>query len=184
MQRARDELFARAGFAADQHRRIGIGGKPDGLLHPAHRFAGADQSAVANPAAVAPLTPAWRQPLDQLTQRIPADRLEQMIEGAEPHRFDRVLRACIGGQHDHRRRVAAGADAAQGLDAVDPGHAEVEQHGIGVGRQHADRFAAGGRRHGAMTEIRHRLRETVAQRGVVIDDQDGCHGREISKLLP
>ena len=64
-------------------------------------------------------------------QVIAADRLGQMVEGAEPHRLDGVLGAGESRQHRDGRCMSARPDPAQNLDAVHAArHPEIEQHGI------------------------------------------------------
>ena len=45
VERLRDQLLAGAALAADEHREVGVGDPVDGLEHPAHRRAGADDAA-------------------------------------------------------------------------------------------------------------------------------------------
>jgi hypothetical protein len=118
-------------------------------------------------------------------QILTADRLGQMIKGAQPHRLDRVCRGRVRGQHGHRWRLGPCRDAAQYFEPVHPRHAQIEKHRIcRLPIEHLQGLAAGRRRSRVMAEIAHHLGERLAHRLVVVDDQDGCHGGTISKVVP
>src|SRR5438105_6851299 len=88
------------------------------------------------------------------------------------------------GENGDRRRAQMGANTPQHLQAVHPRHAEIEQYGIdGFAAEHGERGFTGGRRARIIAEIAHRLDQYVAHCGVIVDDQDGCHGTMISKVV-
>ncbi len=108
-----------------------------------------------------------------------------MVERAESHRLDRVGRAGEGRQDHDRRCVAPRPDPAKHIDSIHaPGHAQVEEHGVDVRAERGKALTAGGGEAGRVPKIGQRLGESVAQRRIVVDDQDGCHGTSISKTAP
>jgi hypothetical protein len=129
MERARDDFLPRACFAENEHRSVSVGREPDHLVHIAHRCAGADQACGVHLAHRPRRDRALsrQHPRQQCREFLATDRLRQMVEGAEPHRFDRVLGAGERREHDDGRRVHALPHAAQDFDAIHIArHAEIE----------------------------------------------------------
>jgi len=54
------------------------------------------------------------------------ERLGQVVVGTEVQAADAVVHRAVRGQDQHRQRVAARAQAPQHFQAVQPGHADVE----------------------------------------------------------
>jgi hypothetical protein len=74
------------------------------------------------------------------------------------------------------RRVGATANTAQDLHSVEPGHAQIEEHGIGtVPRQPGKRGGTIGNCGRRVAEIRQRLGQSLADSDIVVDDQDARH---------
>src|SRR5438093_2892896 len=109
-----------------------------------------------------------------------------MIESAEPHGFDGVVRAGEGGEHRDRRRVFARPNAPQHFDSIQSArHAQIEQHGIDAASgDKRQRIAAGRGQVRAIAEIGDGFSQPVAYGIIVVDDQDGRHGSSISKTVP
>ena len=66
---------------------------------------------------------------DQLVER---ERLDQIIVGAGVQRLDAVGYLVARRQHQHARAAAAGGQAAQHADAVQPRQHQVEHHQLVV----------------------------------------------------
>ncbi len=144
VQGACDQFLAGAGLAEDENRGETIGRKADRLLHAPHAFARSDQRVHAAFAYARRRVRAGGQAVQQGLEFVSSDRLGEMIEGTEPHGFDRVLCAGKGRQDHDRRRVVVGADSPENLDAINPsGHPKVEQHGIDLVRERSQSFAPG-----------------------------------------
>ena len=78
---------------------------------------------------------AAQQRLDPAHQLAQAERLGQVVVGAELEADDLVDLVVARRQDQDRHLGAGGADAAQHLEAVDAGQADVEDHevrGLGV----------------------------------------------------
>ena len=138
VQGACHQFLAGAGLAKDENRGVAVGSKPDRLLHAPHRRRSIRSacSALLSGALLTDLRARW-QPLQQGFQFVASDRLGEVIEGAEPHGFDRILRARKRRQH-HNGRRASRCDRIRrsSLDPVQSaGHPEVQQHGVHVARK-------------------------------------------------
>jgi hypothetical protein len=186
MNGAGDELLPRAGLARDQHGRVAVGEHADRLLHGAHGLARPDQPVLVRLGArLARLAPDRKHSSEGARHILAADRFRQMIEGAEPHRLDRVRRGRMGGQYRDWRGIRSRADAPQDLEAVHAGHAKVEQDGVdGVRSQKVYGLRTASGKLGVITEVARGFAERLAHRRVVVDDQDGRHGITISKVVP
>ena len=88
---------------------------PDRLLHLAHRGTRADEGVllVRSGRRDRGVRAGAQHPGEQVGQRLAADRLGQVVEGAEPHRVDRVRRGRVRGQDRDRRRRGRRAQPAQ-----------------------------------------------------------------------
>src|SRR3954469_23504331 len=108
-----------------------------------------------------------------------------MVEGTEPHCFDRVVRAGKSSQHRNRRRMGTAADSAQDLDAIDAGHAQIKQDRIHMMRaEMIQRFMAGRRHLRLVAQVANRLGEPIPHSSIIVDNQDDCHGNSISNVAP
>ena len=180
VQRARHQLLAGAGLAFDEHRRLAGGGQADALVHFAHGFADADEFAVLRRLGVrrgrgqgsAGFGARAQGAVEHLHHGGAADRLGQVVEGAQAHRLDGAGAAGIGRQHQHGRqpRRACG-QRGQRLQAVHAGHALVQEDGaVAVAFDPAQRlFAAAGGMH-FVAQALQGLDQGFAEGGVVIDD--------------
>ena len=107
---ARHQLLAGAGLAGDQHGGVAVGDEADHLLHP--RIAGLEPIRVSASASGAAGRAAGgaggaQHPADEVGHLLAPDRLGQVVEGAQPHRLDRVGGAGVGGEDRDRRRATA-----------------------------------------------------------------------------
>ena len=114
-----------------------------------------------------------------------------MIESAETHGLDRVRRSCVSrDDRDRRRPDRRLAHVLQDVEAVDIRQSQVEQDRVGIARgRERERVLAVGGRDGVMAEVAQRLRQTVAQRRLVVDHQNEAHGfvpagRSSVKVVP
>ncbi len=103
-----------------------------------HQIGIAERLALADPVAG---TPQQRpQPSLQLTQR---ERLDQVVVGTDVQALDPVVDRVAGGQHQHGRAVARLAQSPAHLQAVEPGHQDVQDDGVGgSGGQRVERLLA------------------------------------------
>ena len=135
VQRARHHFLAGAGLAAQQHADVGGRDAADGLvdlLHrrvPAHQRAelpdlleaGAERGHLLGEAA------RGEGPLRQQQRLVEIEGLGQVVVGAVLHGGNRRLHRAVGG-HDHDLRVRpAGAHLLEQRQAVDAGHADIEE---------------------------------------------------------
>jgi hypothetical protein len=104
------------------------------------------------------------------------DRLEQVVDGVDLERLDRV--GVVGRGEDHRRRVGHALQVLRDLDAVDARHAHVEQHDIDPvagdvdqGLAPVGRLACHFEGDGAAA-VGEQVLQPAARRRLVVDDQD------------
>ncbi len=70
----------------------------------------------------------------QLLEPRNIEGLEQVIVGAQLHGLDGRLRGAVGGHEDDRKLRIELADPPQGFQAVEPGHANIAEHQVGLHR--------------------------------------------------
>ena len=109
--------------------------------------------------------------------------LEDVVGGAEPHRFDDGRRRLTARQHDHLRRRVGLTDLAQRLDAVHAGHHHVEQHhvGQGPGAQPVEQRAAAVIDVDVVAAGAEQRLQIGAEGLVVVDDRETCRHRVTSR---
>ena len=135
VQVARDQLLARAALAEHEDRARDRGEPRDRLAEP-H-----DRRARAGERRVGPELPAERGDLG--VEPAPLERLLDLAHhahhrlrlvdeprGAEPHRLDAAVVAAGAGVDDHRRVVPLVRESPEHLEAVEPGHLEVEDDAV------------------------------------------------------
>ena len=175
----RDQLFAGAALAGDQHRRRAAGHAIGDLERAGHRR----RRVHDRPLDARRLAP---QRLDLLAHAAPLERLvhghHQMIamkwfaeevERAGLHRRDRHLDVAIRGDHQHRRLRGSLLDAAQHLHAADAGHLQVGDHeGVTLRREACEPGLAIGRAVDRVAGLAEIEEPELAARVVVLDEQD------------
>ena len=101
VDRARHQVLAGARFAGDQHGAVGLGDGFDHAEHGEHRLAAADdvRELVARVQRALEQHVLLLQPVrlevlpDLQPQLVHAERLGEVVDGAEAHRFDRGARS-------------------------------------------------------------------------------------------
>jgi hypothetical protein len=134
VDRARDQVLAGAALAGDQHVRRQRRHAIDGRQHRLQRAAAADQvarwRALERAAQVAVLqheAPVLGEPADLGDQLLVAERLQQVVDGAEPQRRDGGVEVAVRGHQDDHRLRARGHQPLQQFDAGRHRHADVGQ---------------------------------------------------------
>src|ERR1039457_223078 len=187
VNRARDELLARARFAADENR--GVRGR-DLLDEPeevAHGGALADDR--LEPVVLQASLEAdrfLREPerldgaLHAAEQRVGDDGLRQVVECAEVMCLARALARAVRRHEDHSRRERPVRERAETLHDVhsgEPRHLEVRQDDLGPDlRRFREGFAAVGRGRHAIALVLEDHRERLALVLLVVDDEEGSLG--------
>ncbi len=183
---ARHELLAGAALARDQHRGGSRRRALDRLAQAAHGRRASHQRLHAALRDGAPLlagVPTQAPGFDRVAQReqnpVALERFLEEVEGAAAGRFDRGRHVGVAADHQHRHVVAALAQLPQGLEPVHLRHPEVEQHRVRRAVAHDTQgFDARGRLLDAVALELEGHAEAVANRGLVVDDQDrGARGR-------
>jgi hypothetical protein len=105
--------------------------------------------AITGDLPVADRSPSAQDRLDPQHELPRAERLRDVVVGAEFQAPDPVLLAALGGQHQDRNRDG-GTELAGHRFSRDVGQTEIQDHQIRVGlRRHGDGLGAGpGRKHG------------------------------------
>ena len=89
---------------------------------------------------------ATKDRLDARQQLLEAERLGDVVVGAEMQALDPVGRRVASREEDDRRRHAVTAEPLDDLDPVDAGHGDVEDDEVGAGRHDlGERLATVGR---------------------------------------
>ena len=110
------------------------------------------------------------QTRSQLAQR---ERLDEVVVGAGVEALDAIVDRVARGEHEHRGAVAGLAHAPADLEAVEPGHAHVEDHGVGRrGGQPVECRSAICREVHVVAFERKRPLERGPDGRLVVDDQD------------
>ena len=114
------------------------------------------------------------QRLDPAHQLAQAERLRQVVVGAELEADDLVDLVVAGGQDEDRHLGAGGAEAAQDLEAVDPGQADVEDDEVGrLVRRDVEALLAGAGDGDLVAFLLERVLDAARDGVLVFDDEDG-----------
>ena len=106
-----------------------------------------------------------------------AEGLGDVVVGAEFERLHLFFFAFANGDHQNRQAGSKSADAAQGLNAADAGHVDVEQDHVDVaGVQQLQRFFAARRFSDLKAEFNERRAQGSADGRFVVDDKN-ANGR-------
>ena len=118
--------------------------------------------------------------LDPAHQLAQAERLRQVVVGAELE-ADHLVDLVVAGGEDEDRHLGAGRpDAAQDLEAVDAGEPDVEDDQVGrlVGRD-VEALLARARDGDLVAFLLERVLDPARDRVLVFDDEDGgCHAAD------
>ena len=107
---------------------------------------------------------------EQLLER---ERLDQVVVRAGVEPAHAVGHRVARGEHQHRRAVAGGAQAAADLEPVDVRHQHVEHQRVGRrGGDRVERRAAVLGQLGAVAVEPQRAVDRLADRGLVVDHED------------
>ena len=130
---ARDELLARAGLAAQEHRRVRVRHLLHHREHLAHRGRGPHDllepgrllELAAQPRDVAALALVRDRVAEHERELVVADRLREVVERALAHRLHRGLDGRVRGDEHDRERGPERVDPLHERDAVHVRHLEV-----------------------------------------------------------
>jgi hypothetical protein len=110
-------------------------------------------------------------------QLVERERLDEVVVGAGVEPRDAVADLVARGQHEDRRAVAAGAQAAADGEPVDARHADVEHHGVeAAGGQPLQRLGAVRRALDVVALDAEGAAERARERWVVVDDEQPMRG--------
>ena len=134
--RARDQLFAGAAFAGDEHVGLGLGEAVHEVGHSLHGRAGPDHArqlagfhAAAKAAELVAHRAVAHGALHGQPQRIHRHRLGDEVVGPRAHGADGVFHASEAGHHDHHQIRTFGERCAAQIQAAHAFHVDVdEQH--------------------------------------------------------
>ncbi len=152
INRAGDQFLAGAAFAGDERRGVRGGELTDQFENILHRLRppddaqlvvlGFEHGLVAHD--LLHVARGLEGIRDDLLELGDVERLEEIVERPQLHRFDGSLRGAVGGHHDDRHLAVEFAKAAEGFEAVHAAHAHVhdDQVGLHPGEQLQALFAA------------------------------------------
>ena len=181
-----DQLLAGAALAEDEHVALRRRGQADEVEDLLHRRALADDlvEAVAllelllERAVLARQAALFEAFADGEQDLFVLERLGDVVESADAHRFDGALDRGVRRDHDHHLLGIARAQLLQDLHARHAGEHEIEQHEIdrfALGKEQRLLAGAGGDR--AQTLAPEERPEDVLEHLFVVDDEDVGHAR-------
>src|SRR5438270_8113570 len=177
MQRSRDDLFAAAVFAVDQHAARRRRRAANLLLEFFHRLAFADEqlferelaTQIANLFAQLAI---GERVIHGQKYALERERLLEEVVGAEARRPHGTIDVAVAGDDDHRR-CAGRLQSFEDGESVDAGKPEIENGEIEfVAREMRDRFFARFAENGLVAFVLEDSRESRADGGFVVDDED------------
>ena len=123
---------------------------------------------------------AAQQRLDPAHQLAQAERLGQVVVGAELEADDLVDLVVAGGQDEDRHLGAGRPQAAQDLEAVHPGQAHVEDDEVRrLVRRDLEALLAGSRDGDLVALLLEGVLDPASDGVLVFDDEDGgCHAAD------
>ncbi len=181
-----DQFLAGAALAGNQHGDVLGGDAADGLVHVAHGWAASDDSALnvgvreglrhydrraASPGHVQCLA-------DHAPQLVQVKRLEEVVVGALPHRFDGLARRLGSGDEDDRDARVDQADRLVNLKTRLVRQAQVKKDDIGrFGTNSREPIRAGGGNLDLVRRGGKSLADLLRDQGrVIIDEHQVGHG--------
>ena len=186
VQRAREQLLARAALAFDQHGRVGRRRAMQrqrhlfqlGVLADDGRGAATGGEFLLEENVLHRHAALRRGTLDHQQQMIRIDWLREEIEGAFFHRGDRVLNAAECGHDDHRQLRIELLGGTQDAEAVAIGQAKVGQDDAGPGfTERLDGFRLIARFDDGVALRFERMPQHGAKRVLVLHQEDRRRGR-------
>jgi hypothetical protein len=117
--------------------------------------------------------------LDRVQDLALAGLLEDVSAGTRAQRGEDEVVVAEHAEDQHVRVGALLGDARGRLDPVDPGHAHVHQHDVGLRRAHQldGLLAVRGRAHElGDVGVGDRVAQPVTEHGMVVDDENADHG--------
>ena len=184
MDRARHQLLADAALAPDQHGGVGRRRLLNRAAHRGQRRRVADDLVLLLGVAAIALVLGLEPPrVDGVADRdqhaLALERLLDEIKRAEPRRFDRGGDVGVAGDDDDRRDLDEVPQLLQHFEAVHARHLDVEEHQVGrLALDQLDAFLAGRRQHHVVAVVLERHLQRVANRRLVVDDQDAWLHRD------
>ena len=186
MDRARHQILAGAGFARDQDRAVRLRDRLHHAEDVEHRLAASDDVREL----VARVERLLEQDVlllqlrrlevlsDLQPQFVHAERLGEVVHGAETHRFDRRARRCVGRHHERDDVAVDLLGGAQHVHARDVGHLDVGEQQIEVrAAQLLDGVAAVFRHEHLVAIAPQHDAQHLAHRRLIVDDQDADFAR-------
>ncbi len=181
---ARNDFFAGAALAGDEHARATTGHAPHEVHHGLHLLALADEAAHAEAAgdlgselAVLVNDGALLEGLFDLRQKLAVlERLLDVVVGAETHGFDGLLRGREGRNHDDLQRVIPLPHGLEDLHAGPIGHGEIGDYEIEgrFGLKTSQGAAAALEELHLVSGSPQEHSKHLAQTGFVVCDKDAC----------
>ncbi|KAF5033894.1 hypothetical protein DSECCO2_601920 [anaerobic digester metagenome] len=186
---AGEELLARAGLAADEHRGVGIGGLGHEVEAGLHGLSRADDAFAlergARPARGL-LDAVFQGARERQGDAVGGKRLLDVVPGPGFDGQGRALGVVLGGDDDDFRRPRRGAQLGQQVQAVAVRQAQIEKHHVEAAR--GQRPAPVRQRpcpDQAMPQPPHERAECFLQDGVVVDEENVGHNpRESGEGTP
>ena len=180
MQGARDELFARAAFAADEHRGLGLADALQEIVHFFHRRARAEQLVEAarffDRALQALHLERERAVLDGALDgdrhHVDVERLGDEVVSSGADRLNCRFHAAERGDHDHRQLGMQLGCLLTQLEPIQLAHVDVREHHVEVlHRELVERFVRIGLPVWLVAVLLQAFGEQLAHAGVVVYDE-------------
>ncbi len=180
VQRARHQVLAAPRLAVDEHRSRGVGHPQHQRAHLAHRSVLADdrldgvaarERLAQRPGLVAQAGLGQRA-VEEEDQLVHLERLRQVVVRALADRLDGRLHGAERGHDDDRAIGRRRAGAGQQREAVEPGHPQIGDQRGEVLADAPVRLARVADVHHLEAVVPQLVDERVAERGVVVDDED------------
>jgi hypothetical protein len=189
VERLGDELLARAALARDEDRRAGRGrladrlenplhlrGAPDELAHAARRVELGPQGAVLGDEAAL-----LERLLDDVDDLLVPEGLRDVMEGSLAHRGDRALDRRVRRHDDDGDLRMARLDVGEDLESRAIREHEIQEQDVDLvllqaGKPVRRRRGLAGR----VTRLREDGAEDIADDGLVVEDEDCCHGFQLA----
>ena len=181
VDRAGEQLLARAGFAAQQQRHVGHCHLLYGAHGSLHRRAALDDLAqgvavlqlVVQLAVLTGELDPIQGPVDEQPQMIDVHRFCHEVVGTVAHRLDCGRDRAVGRQQDRLRFRVALADLGQKLHPGRARHAQVEENQVVLAcREHLPRLVAVGGQVDREAGLLQCFLEALADEDLVVGDQD------------